>query len=53
MSDRASEGELLGSFGRDLLPISSVFIAIVGVFATLGPARRALRIQPTEALRAE
>jgi ABC-type lipoprotein release transport system permease subunit len=28
-------------------------MVIVGMLATLGPARRGLRIQPTEALRAE
>ena len=45
--------ELLGSFGRALLPVTAVGMTIVGLFATLGPARRGLRIQPTEALRAE
>ena len=53
MTDRASDGELLGAFGRGLLPVTAVIMTIVGLFATLGPARRGLRIQPTEALRAE
>jgi len=53
MIDRASDGELLGSFGRALLPVTAVVMTIVGLFATIGPARRGLRIQPTEALRAE
>jgi putative ABC transport system permease protein len=53
MIDQASEGEMLGSFGRALLPVTAVIMTIVGLFATLGPARRGLRIQPTEALRAE
>jgi hypothetical protein len=53
MTDRASDGELLGSFGRGLLPVTAVVMTIVGLFATIGPARRGLRIQPTEALRAE
>jgi putative ABC transport system permease protein len=53
MTDRASEGELLGSFGRALVPVTAVVMTIVGLFATIGPARRSLRIQPTEALRAE
>jgi putative ABC transport system permease protein len=53
MTDRASEGELLGSFGRALVPVTAVIMTIVGLFATIGPARRGLRIQPTEALRAE
>ena len=51
--DRASDGELLGLFGRALLPVTAVVMTIVGLFATIGPARRSLRIQPTEALRAE
>jgi hypothetical protein len=51
--DRASEGELLGLFGRALLPVTAMIMTIVGLFATIGPARRGLRIQPTEALRAE
>ena len=51
--DAASEGELLGSFGRALVPVMAVVMTIVGLFATIGPARRGLRIQPTEALRAE
>ena len=53
MIDRASEGEMLGSLGRALLPVTAVVMTIVGLFATIGPARRGLRIQPTEALRAE
>ncbi len=53
MIDRASEGEMLGSFGRALLPVTAVVMTIVGLFATIGPARRGLRIQPIEALRAE
>jgi ABC-type lipoprotein release transport system permease subunit len=32
---------------------TAVVMTIVGSFATIGPARRGLRIQPTEALRAE
>jgi predicted permease len=51
--NQASEGEMLGLFGRALLPVTAVVMAIVGLVATLGPARRGLRIQPTEALRAE
>ena len=53
MADRASEGEMLGSFGRELLPVTAMVMTIVGLFATIDPARRSLRIQPTEALRAE
>jgi hypothetical protein len=53
MTDRASDGELLGSSGRALLPVTAVVMTIVGLFATIGPARRGLRIQPSEALRAD
>ena len=53
MIDRASDGEMLGLFGRALLPVTAALMTIVGLFATIGPARRGLRIQPTEALRAE
>jgi putative ABC transport system permease protein len=53
MINRASEGEMLGALGLALLPVTAVLMTIVGLFATLGPARRGLRIQPTEALRAE
>ena len=51
--DQASEGEMLGLFGRMLVPVTAVVMTIVGLFATIGPARRGLRIQPTEALRTE
>jgi ABC-type lipoprotein release transport system permease subunit len=36
-----------------LLPTLAVMMAIAGLLAAFGPARRGLRIQPTEALRAE
>jgi hypothetical protein len=51
--DRASDGELLGSLALGLVPITALLMVLVGLFATIGPARRGLRIQPTEALRAE
>jgi predicted permease len=51
--DWASDGELLGLFGRALLPITAAVMTVVGLLATVGPARRGLRIPPTEALRAE
>jgi len=31
----------------------AVLLTVVGLIAAIGPARRALRIQPTEALKAE
>ena len=36
-----------------VLPGAAVFMLLVGVLASLGPARRGLRIDPTEALRSE
>ena len=51
--DRASEGEMLGALGLRLLPITALVMVMVGFFATIGPARRGLRIQLTEALRAD
>jgi predicted permease len=51
--DRASDGEMLGPLVLALVPITALLMVLVGLFATIGPARRSLRIQPTEALRAE
>ena len=51
--DFTSGGELLGSVGKPLLPAMSIVMIVVGLLAAIGPARRGLRIQPTEALRAE
>jgi ABC-type lipoprotein release transport system permease subunit len=34
-----------------VLPIVAAFMMIVGLLAALAPARRGLRVQPTEALR--
>jgi ABC-type antimicrobial peptide transport system permease subunit len=41
--------------GKDwlLLTGTSVFMGVVGLLAALGPARRGLRIDPLEAMRAE
>jgi ABC-type antimicrobial peptide transport system permease subunit len=36
-----------------ILPGSAAFMLLVGVLASLGPARRGPRIDPTEALRVE
>jgi putative ABC transport system permease protein len=36
-----------------VIPAIAVIMLLAGVFAAVGPARRGLRIQPTEALRAE
>ena len=45
------EGEMFQGQGAVILPIVVVIMITIGVLATLGPARRGLRIQPTEALR--
>jgi len=47
------EGEMFQGRGAVILPIVAIFMTAVGLLAALGPARRGLRIQPTEALRAE
>ena len=45
------EGEMFQGQGAVILPLVAVTMATVGLLAALGPARRGLRIQPTEALR--
>jgi ABC-type antimicrobial peptide transport system permease subunit len=45
--------ELMGGQGLIVLPFVSMIMLAVGVLAALGPARRGLRVQPTEALREE
>jgi putative ABC transport system permease protein len=47
------EGETLRGNGAVVLPLVMAFTLVVGLLAALGPARRGLRIQPTEALRDE
>jgi putative ABC transport system permease protein len=49
--EAASGGELMSGRGRVLLPAFGVIMALVALLGALGPARRGLRIQPTEALR--
>jgi ABC-type antimicrobial peptide transport system permease subunit len=51
--EASSGGELLGGRGRFLLPIFGGLMAVVAVVGALGPARRGLRIAPTEALRSD
>jgi ABC-type antimicrobial peptide transport system permease subunit len=48
--DKASGGDLMGS-NAVILPLVALFMMAVGFLAALGPARRSLRIEPTEALR--
>jgi hypothetical protein len=51
--DFAAEEELMGGHWAVILPLVSLAIGSVGLVAALGPAREGLRINPTEALRAE
>jgi putative ABC transport system permease protein len=51
--DKLSGGEMLGGRGAYLLPAFAIAMSIVAILAALGPTRRGLRTQPTEALRAE
>jgi putative ABC transport system permease protein len=51
--DLAAGGELMGGTGLLLVPGTAAFMLVVGLLAAAGPARRGLRVQPTEALRAE
>jgi putative ABC transport system permease protein len=51
--DRISGGELLDGKGALLVPVVGLCMLVVGLLAAAGPARRGLRVQPTEALRAE
>jgi hypothetical protein len=47
------EGEMFQGHGAVILPLVALFMTVVGLLATVGPGRRGLRIQPTEALRDE
>ena len=49
--DTESGGELTGGAGLQMLPLVAAFALFVGLTAAAGPARRGMRIQPTEALR--
>jgi predicted permease len=51
--EMGSGGELMGGRGRLLLPTFGALMAIVALVGALGPARRGLRIAPTEALRSD
>ena len=51
--DEVTGGGLLGGNGPVLLPSFAAIMVVVGLLAAFGPARRGLRIQPAEALRAE
>jgi len=49
--EKASGGVIMRGHAAVALPAVALVIIAVGFLATLGPARRSLRIEPTEALR--
>ena len=51
--EHLSGGEMLNGNTRIILPLVAVGMTLIGLCAAMGPARRGLRIQPTEALREE
>jgi predicted permease len=51
--EQVLEGEVFQGHGAVILPLVAGIMTVVGLLAAVGPARRGLRIQPTEALRAE
>lgn len=53
LADRASGGLLMSGSTLVLVPAAGAFAILVGLLAAAGPARRALRVEPTEAIRAE
>jgi putative ABC transport system permease protein len=51
--DAASGGELMRGKGLAIAPAIAALMVLVGLLAASGPARRGLRVHPTEAMRAE
>jgi putative ABC transport system permease protein len=51
--EQVLEGEMFQGRGAIILPAVALVMTTVGVLAAIGPARRGLSIQPTEALREE
>jgi hypothetical protein len=51
MIERASGGDLMKGNAAVVLTVVALLMMAVGFLAALGPARRCLRIEPTEALR--
>ena len=51
--DGAFEGALLLGQGGALLTVMVMIMSVVGLFAALGPARRGLQVEPSEALNGE
>lgn len=46
-------GRIMNGRGVMVLPVATALIMTVGLIAAVGPARRGLAVQPTEALRSE
>jgi ABC-type antimicrobial peptide transport system permease subunit len=51
--DRVTRGDMMGGRALLLVPAVALLMVVIGLLAALGPARRGLAIQPTEALREE
>jgi len=51
--NRVSGGAMMSGTGLLLVPVTVALMLVVGLLAATGPVRRGLRVQPTEALRAE
>ena len=51
--DQAMDGGFTGGRGAWLLLVVAAMMMVTGLLAAAGPARRALRIEPTEALKGE
>jgi putative ABC transport system permease protein len=51
--DVATGGSLMSGTELLLVPGTAAFMLVVGLLAAVGPARRGLRVQPTESLRTE
>jgi hypothetical protein len=51
--EHLSGGEMLQGHGSIILPLVAIGMTVIGLLAAMGPARRGLQIQPTEALREE
>ncbi|MEO8099022.1 MAG: ABC transporter permease [Acidobacteriota bacterium] len=49
--NRVTGGDLMRGNAAIVMPVVALVIGLVGFLAALGPTRRSLRIQPTEALR--
>jgi len=52
-ADELSSGAIMNKTALYLVPGTVAFMLAIGLLAAAGPARRGLRVQPTEALRAE